>query len=511
MDFINVAIFAIFVVSSFTITSTDAVEASTLLDIGNLSRSSFPRGFIFGAGSSAYQFEGAVNEGGRGPSIWDTFTHKHPEKIRDGSNADITVDQYHRYKEDVGIMKDQNLDSYRFSISWPRILPKGKLSGGINHEGIKYYNNLINELLANGIQPFVTLFHWDLPQVLEDEYGGFLNSRVINDFRDYADLCFKEFGDRVKNWVTLNEPWVFSNSGYALGTMAPGRCSGPTCQAGNSGTEPYIVTHNQILAHAAAVHVYKTKYQPYQKGKIGITLVTNWFIPLGDNSIPDQKAAKRSLDFQFGWFMEPLTTGDYSKSMRAIVKNRLPKFSKFQSRLVNGSFDFIGINYYSSSYISNAPPIGNAKPSYSTDPMTNTSFEKHGIPLGPRAASFWIYVYPRGLRDLLLYTKSKYNNPAIFITENGMNEFNDATLPVEEALLDTYRIDYYYRHLYYIRLAIKAGSNVKGFYAWSFLDCNEWFAGFTVRFGLNFVDYKDGLKRYPKLSAQWYKNFLKRN
>jgi beta-glucosidase len=510
MDFI-VAIFALFVISSFTITSTNAVEASTLLDIGNLSRSSFPRGFIFGAGSSAYQFEGAVNEGGRGPSIWDTFTHKHPEKIRDGSNADITVDQYHRYKEDVGIMKDQNLDSYRFSISWPRILPKGKLSGGINHEGIKYYNNLINELLANGIQPFVTLFHWDLPQVLEDEYGGFLNSGVINDFRDYTDLCFKEFGDRVKYWSTLNEPWVFSNSGYALGTNAPGRCSAPTCQAGDSGTEPYIVTHNQILAHAEAVHVYKTKYQAYQKGKIGITLVSNWLMPLDDNSIPDIKAAERSLDFQFGWFMEPLTTGDYSKSMRAIVKNRLPKFSKLQSSLVNGSFDFIGINYYSSSYISNAPSHGNAKPSYSTDPMTNISFEKHGIPLGPRAASIWIYVYPRGLRDLLLHIKNKYNNPAIFITENGMNEFNDATLPVEEALLDTYRIDYYYRHLYYIRLAIKAGSNVKGFYAWSFLDCNEWFAGFTVRFGLNFVDYKDGLKRYPKLSAQWYKNFLKRN
>ncbi|XP_004507133.1 non-cyanogenic beta-glucosidase-like [Cicer arietinum] len=502
---------AIFVVvTSFTFVFTNAEDP--LLEIGDLDRYSFPKGFVFGAGSSAYQFEGAWNESGKGLSIWDTFTHNHPEKIRDGSNADLTVDQYHRYKEDVKIMKDINLDSYRFSISWPRLLPKGKLSGGINWEGVQYYNNLINELLAHGIEPFVTLFHWDVPQVLEDEYGGFLSSRIQNDFRDYADLCFKEFGDRVKNWVTLNEPWLFSNGGYAIGTTAPGRCStNAQCLGGDSGTEPYIVTHNQILAHAKAVNVYKTKYQAYQKGKIGITLVTNWFIALGDKSIPDQEAAKRSLDFQFGWFMEPLTTGDYSVSMRNIVKNRLPKFSPRQSVLVKGSFDFLGLNYYSSSYINNAPPKANAKPTYTTDAMSNTSFEKHGIPLGPRAASVWIYVYPRGLRDLLLYIKDKYNNPEVYITENGMNEFNDATLPVKEAILDTYRIDYYYRHFYYIRSAIKSGSNVKGFFAWSFLDCNEWFAGFTVRFGLTFVDYKDGLKRYPKLSAKWYKNFLKKN
>ncbi|GAU39051.1 hypothetical protein TSUD_396560 [Trifolium subterraneum] len=254
------------------------------------------------------------------------------------------------------------MDSYRFSISWSRILPNGKLSGGINQEGIDYYNNLINELLDKGIQPFVTLFHWDLPQVLEDEYGGFLSSQIIDDFQDYADLCFKEFGDRVKYWNTLNEPWLFSNGGYALGTTAPGRCSEPTCLGGDSGIEPYIVTHNQILAHAKAVHVYKNMYEAVQKGQIGITLVTNWFVPLGDNSIPDKKATQRALDFQFGC------------------------------------------------YINNAPPQGNAKPSFTTDPMTNTSC---------------------------------------------MNEFNDPTLSVEEALLDNYRIDYYYRHFYYIRSAIK--------------------------------------------------------
>ncbi|XP_052724272.1 cyanogenic beta-glucosidase-like isoform X2 [Vigna angularis] len=161
-------------------------------------------------------------------------------------------------------MKNMNLDSYRFLISWSRILPNGKLSGGINQEGIDYYNNVINELLANGIKPLVTLFHWDLPQTLEDEYGGFLSPLIIKDFRDYADVCFKAFGDRVKHWVTLNEPWTYSINGYANGTMAPGRCSSwvnPNCVGGDSGTEPYIVSHNQLLTHAAAVRVYKTKYQ----------------------------------------------------------------------------------------------------------------------------------------------------------------------------------------------------------------------------------------------------------
>ncbi|NP_001266157.1 non-cyanogenic beta-glucosidase-like precursor [Cicer arietinum] len=502
---------ALFVVlSSFTFALTNA---DPLLDFGDLDRYSFPPGFIFGAGSSSYQVEGATFEDGKGESIWDNYTHSHPERILDGSNADVTVDQYHRYKEDIAIMKAMNMDSYRFSISWSRILPKGKLDGGrgINPDGIKYYNNLINELIANEIEPFVTLFHWDLPQALEDEYGGFLSSQIIDDFRDYADLCFTEFGDRVKYWATINEPWFFSNGGYAMGTTAPGRCStNPGCLGGDSGTEPYIVTHNQLLAHGEAVNVYRTKYQEDQKGKIGITLVTNWFIPLGDNSIPDLKASERAMDFQFGWFMEPLTTGDYSKSMRDIVKNRLPTFKPEESLLVKDSFDFIGLNYYSSSYINNVPPNATAPPSYTTDPMTNTSFEKNGRPLGQRAASFWIYVYPIGLRDLLMYIKEKYNNPVIYIHENGMNEFNDPTLPIEEAVLDTYRIDYYYRHFYYMKSAIDAGANVKGYYAWSLLDSFEWFNGYTVRFGFYFVDYNDGLKRYQKLSANWYRYFLER-
>ncbi|KAL4359277.1 hypothetical protein AHAS_Ahas08G0061300 [Arachis hypogaea] len=478
----------------------------------SLNRSSFPEGFIFATSASAYQYEGAANEGGRGPSIWDTFTHKYPEKIMDRSNADVLIDQYHRYKEDVGIMKYINLDAYRFSISWSRILPKGTLSGGINQEGIKYYNNLINELLANGIKPFVTLFHWDLPLILEDEYGGFLSPNIINDFRDYAEICFKEFGDRVKHWITLNEPWTFSQGGYASGMLAPGRCSkwvNPNCTAGDSATEPYLVAHHQLLSHASAVQLYKKKYQESQKGVIGITLVSHWFVPTSNSKL-DQMAAERAIDFMFGWFMEPLTRGDYPKSMRSLVGKRLPKFSADEVKVVKDSFDFIGLNYYTTNYAAYSHKLTNAKPNYLTDSHANLTTERNGVPIGPRAASNWLYVYPKGIQQLLLYTKEKYNNPLIYITENGIDEFNDPTLSLEEALIDTFRIDYYYRHLFYLQSAIRDGVNVKGYFAWSLLDNFEWASGYTVRFGINFVDYNNGLKRHYKLSAKWFKNFLKK-
>ncbi|KAF7824010.1 cyanogenic beta-glucosidase-like isoform X1 [Senna tora] len=489
-----------------------AAATPPILDVSYLNRSSFPDGFIFGTASSAYQYEGAANEGGRGPSIWDTFTHKYPEKIKDKGNGDVADDSYHRYKEDVGIMKYMNLDAYRFSISWSRILPKGKLSGGVNQEGIKYYNNLINELLANGLQPFVTIFHWDVPQALEDEYGGFLSPQIVSDFRDYAELCFKEFGDRVKHWITLNEPRSVSKNGYANGRFAPGRCSAwlnMNCTGGDSATEPYLVSHYQLLAHAASVQVYKIMYQASQKGLIGITLNSDWYLPYS-NENSDIEAAERALDFMFGWYMAPLTKGEYPKSMRSLVGNRLPKFSKEQSSLLKGSFDFLGINYYSSFYAAHAPNISNpSRPSLQTDSFVNVTNNRNGKPLGPMAASAWLCIYPRGFRELLLYIKRKYNNPMIYITENGYDEYNDPTLSLAEALMDTSRIDYYYRHLYYLQTAIKDGVKVKGYFAWSLLDNLEWDSGYTVRFGMNFVDYKDGLKRYHKLSAQWFKNFLK--
>ncbi|KAL1338409.1 hypothetical protein HN51_033052 [Arachis hypogaea] len=493
------------------ITSSSAnKEASPILDVSSLNRSSFPKDFIFGTASSSYQYEGAAKEGGRGESIWDTYTHKYPERIKDRSNGDVAIDEYHHYKEDIGIMKDMNLDAYRFPISWSRILPKGKLSGGINQEGIKYYNNLIDELLSNGLKPFVTLFHWDLPQALEDEYGGFLSPNIVDDFREYAEVCFKEFGDRVKHWITLNEPWSYSQGGYARGMYAPGRCSkwvNPNCGAGDSATEPYLVSHYQLLSHASAVQLYKTKYQESQKGVIGITLVSNWFLPTS-NSTLDQDAAQRAIDFMFGWFIEPLTKGDYPESMKSLVGSRLPKFSAEEVKIVKGSYDFIGINYYTTYYAAYSLDLTNAKPNFITDSHANLTTERNGVPIGPRAASKWLYVYPKGIQQLLLYTKEKYNNPLIYITENGVDEFNDPTLSLEEALNDTFRINYYRDHLFYVNSAIRDGVNVKGYFAWSLFDNFEWNSGYTSRFGSIFVDYNNGSKRYYKLSAKWFKNFL---
>ncbi|KAI6685536.1 hypothetical protein NL676_031449 [Syzygium grande] len=475
-----------------------------------LNRSSFPVGFLFGTASSAYQYEGAANEDGRGPSIWDYFTHKYPGKIADGSNGDVAIDSYHRYREDVGIMKDMGLDAYRFSISWPRILPNGKLKGGINKEGVQYYNSLINELLAHGIQPFVTLFHWDLPQALEEEYGGFLSPWIVDDFRDYVEVCFKEFGDRVKHWITLNEPLTYSSGGYANGQSAPGRCSDwqmLNCTGGNSGTEPYIVAHNQLLAHGAAVKLYKEKFQTSQSGVIGITLVSHWMVPYSDAK-HNENAALRALDWMLGWFLDPITYGDYPHSMRSLVGKRLPKFTKKQSLLVKGSFDFLGLNYYTAYYAKYMPYSNALNSSYLTDDRVNLSNERNGVPIGPRAASSWLSVYPSGIQSLLMYVKTKYQNPLIFITENGIDEFNNSTLPLEHQLADYIRIDYYYRHLMYLHKAIKDGVNVKGYFAWSLLDNFEWSSGYTVRFGINYVDYKNGLKRYPKQSAIWFKSFL---
>ncbi|XP_062184374.1 beta-glucosidase 12 [Phragmites australis] len=477
-----------------------------------ISRRGFPEGFIFGTASSAYQYEGGAMEGGRGPSIWDTFTHQHSDKIADGSNGDVAVDSYHLYKEDVRIMKDMGMDAYRFSISWSRILPNGSLSGGINREGVRYYNSLIDELRSKGVQPFVTIFHWDSPQALEDKYGGFLSPNIVNDYTDYAEVCFKAFGDRVKHWITFNEPWSFCSGGYASGTSAPGRCSPweqGRCNAGDSGTEPYTACHHQLLAHAETVRLYKQKYQAVQKGEIGITLVSHWFVPFSRSKSNDD-AARRAIDFMLGWFMDPLIRGDYPLSMRALVGNRLPQFTKEQSELVKGSFDFIGLNYYTANYADNLPPSNGLNISYNSDARANLTGVRNGIPIGPQAASSWLYIYPRGFRELLLYVKDNYGNPTVYITENGVDEFNNKSLSLQEALKDDTRIEYYYTHLLALQSAIRDGANVKGYFAWSLLDNFEWANGYTVRFGINFVDYSDGLKRYPKKSAHWFREFLKK-
>ncbi|KAJ9158705.1 hypothetical protein P3X46_024265 [Hevea brasiliensis] len=479
----------------------------------DFSSSYFPDDFIFGTATSAYQIEGEATTKGRGPSVWDTFSKETPERILDGSNGDVAVDFYNRFKEDIANVKNMGFKGFRMSISWSRVIPSGRRREGVNKEGIEFYNNVINEIISNGLEPFVTIFHWDTPQALEDKYGGFLSRDIVYDYYEYANLLFEEFGDRVKYWMTFNEPWSLSGFSYDYGVFAPGRCSSwvnRQCRAGNSATEPYIVAHHLLLSHAAVVQLYREKFKPIHGGQIGITLFTFWYEPLS-NEPADVEAAKTALDFMFGLWMDPMTYGTYPRTVRDLVGDRLPKFTDEESKLLRGSYDFLGLQYYTSYY---AKPNATVDPNhirYKTDNhITETPYDYDGNLIGPQAYSSWFYIFPKGIRHLLNYTKDTYNNPVIYITENGVDNNNNETQPIEEALQDEFRINYYRKHLWNALGSLKNYSvNVKGYFAWSYLDNFEWNIGYTSRFGLYYVDYKDNLKRYPKDSAKWFTKFLK--
>nr|AYK02734.1 beta-glucosidase 4 [Lamium galeobdolon] len=492
----------------FIIVVFGAISNICECDGQNISRASFPKGFVFGTASSAYQYEGAVKEDGRGQTIWDTFAHTFG-KVLDFSNADVANDHYHHYNEDVQLMKDMGMDAFRLSIAWSRIYPNG--TGKINQAGIDHYNNVINALLAQGIEPYVTLYHWDLPQSLEDRYTGWLNPQSIKDFTTYAETCFKEFGDRVKHWITFNEPHTFAVQGYDVGLQAPGRCSillHSFCRAGNSATEPYIVAHNVLLAHANVVDIYKKIYKTKQHGSIGITLDSFWY-EAATNTSEDIQATQRAIDFNLGWFIEPLIVGEYPKSMRDRVGNRLPIFSTEQSRQVKGSFDFIGINHYTTWYASKdrINLIGGLLNDSQADSGAFTFPMAIGKPTRDRANSVWLYIVPSGIRSLMNYIRQKYGNPLVMITENGMDDGNKAFSSIKQ---DTKRIKYHNDYLTELLAAIKEdGCNVRGYFVWSMLDNWEWAGGYGSRFGLYYVDFNDKLrKRYAKDSVKWFKNFL---
>eukprot|EP01018_Ginkgo_biloba_P027040 Gb_29260 [translate_table: standard] len=452
----------LFLFVSLFIAKPSAWQTGQEIDTGGLSRASFPKGFVFGTATSAYQVEGAAKTEGRGPSIWDTFVSK-PGNIANNATADVAVDEYHRYKEDVELMVKMNMDAYRFSISWSRIFPSG--TGRINYKGVQYYNNLIDYLLERVpcgfhvacITPYVNLYHYDLPEGLEKAFEGWLNYKIVQEYAKYAEFCFKTFGDRVKYWLTLNEPRDIAALGYDNGIAAPARCSAPfgNCTAGNSSTEPYIVAHNLLLSHATAVKIYREKYEAKQKGKIGILLDFVWYEPL-TNSSGDIAAAQRSRDFTLGWFLHPIVYGKYPESMVEIVGFRLPKFTEEQSLMANSN---------------------------------------------------WLYIVPWGLYKAIMYIKHNYGNPTMIVSENGMDDPGNVTLPA--GLHDTKRVHYYQSYLKNLEDAMKDGANVVGYFAWSLLDNFEWTLGYTSRFGLVYVDFQN-LKRYPKMSAYWFSKLLQR-
>ena len=453
----------------------------------------FPKEFIWGASTSSYQIEGAYNIDGKGPSIWDAFSAI-PGKTNNGETGQISIDHYHRFKEDVQLMKEMGIKAYRFSISWPRILPNGK--GKVNQKGIKFYSDLIDELLIAGITPWVTLYHWDLPLALQFENDGWLNYRITDYFAEYAKICFEHFGDRVKNWITINEAWVTAILAHGHGVFAPGRVSN---------SEPYLVGHHQIIAHAKAVKIYRDNYG-HQNGQIGMSNNCDWREPL-TGSENDKKAAQRALEFFLGWFADPLYKGDYPDAMKERLGERLPKFSTLEKELIKGSNDFFGLNHYTTMFATDAKN-GNEKASvFGNGGLSEDQDVKLSIDKNWKLTTMNWAVVPWGCQKMLEWIDERYDHPDIYITENGCS-WDDQI--IDGKVDDPDRIAFYNEYLKACHQSIENGVQLKGYFAWSLMDNFEWALGYDKRFGMIHVDYQT-LKRTPKSSAYWYSKVISEN
>ncbi|XP_057626305.1 lactase/phlorizin hydrolase-like [Chionomys nivalis] len=463
----------------------------------------FSKGFIWSTSTAAYQIEGAWRADGKGLSIWDTFSHT-PLKIENDDNGDVACDSYHKIDEDVVALQNLGVSHYRFSISWPRVLPDGT-TRFINEAGLNYYVRLIDALLAAGITPQVTMYHWDLPQALQD-IGGWENETIVQLFKEYADVLFRRLGDKVKFWMTLNEPYVVAVHGYSTGMYAPGISSRP-------GTAPYTVGHNLIKAHAEAWHLYNDKYRASQGGVISITISSDWAEPRDPSKQEDVEAARRHVQFMGGWFAHPIfKNGDYPEVMKTRIlerslaenlnKSRLPEFTESEKKRINGTFDFFGFNHYTTVLAYNLDYPADIS-SFDADRGVATTADSSW----PDSGSFWLKMTPFGFRRILNWLKEEYNNPPIYITENGVTRRGDPELN------DTDRI-YYLRS--YINEALKAAVqdevDLRGYTVWSVMDNFEWFTGFTERFGLHFVNRSEpSLPRIPKASAKFYASVARCN
>lgn len=437
----------------------------------------FPDDFVWGTATAAYQIEGAANEDGRGESIWDRFSHI-PGNVWNNQNGDVACDHYHRYKEDVQILKEMGVKGYRFSISWPRVIPDG--TGKINQKGIDFYNNLIDELLRQGIQPFVTLYHWDLPQALQDR-GGWTNRDTTDYFAEYAQQMFKQYGDRVKHWITHNEPWCTSFLGHAIGVHAPGL---------KDFSAALLAAHNVLLSHGKAVEVFR---QMGLDGKIGITLNLTPSYP-ASNSADDLQAATISDGFSNRWFLDPVFKGQYPDDMVKVFGTfaKIPEIQEGDMKLISSNIDFLGINYYSRSLVKHNP-----------DAQFGVETLK---PEGQYTDMDW-EVYPQGLYDLLLRIKKDYGDIDLYITENGA-AFKDVV--ENDQIDDIDRLNYLKKHFEKAAEAIRDGVKLKGYFVWSLMDNFEWAFGYSKRFGLIYVDYETQ-RRLWKKSALWYKDVIANN
>ena len=435
---------------------------------------SFKKDFLWGAATASYQIEGAWNEDGKGSNIWDEFSHI-PGKVDFGATGDTACDHYHRYKEDVQLMKKCGLKAYRFSISWSRILPEG--TGTVNEKGIEFYNNLINELIANNITPFITLYHWDLPSALYVK-GGWLNPESVLWFEEYATLIGKTFGDRVKNFITFNEPSVFLGCGYSIGVHAPGYSLGKR--------DLLRIGQNILLSHGKAVKALRATVKD---ANIGITLATQPKIPVtkADEKTLEQTYFSCGVD-NFIWttsyWLDPIVKGQYPQELLTQAGDLMPSYSKNDLELINQKIDFIGLNIYEAQYHGDYKrPDGTAHTELSWD------------------------VYPDALKWGVLLNYNHYKLP-IYITENGISTHDWISL--DGKVHDPNRIDFLHRYLKGLKAGIEAGADVRGYFHWSFMDNFEWARGYNPRFGIVYVDYATK-ERTLKDSAFWYKDVIESN
>lgn len=439
----------------------------------------FPKDFIWGSATASYQVEGAFDEDGKGESVWDRFSHS-PGKIQNNDTGDIACDHYHRYEADVKLMKEIGLNSYRFSISWPRLFPNG--SGKLNEKGMDFYKRLTYLLLENGIDPAVTLFHWDLPQKLQDN-GGWANRETIKHFEEYSYSVFNILGDVVPMWFTHNEPFVVAFLGYMLGTHAPGA------------TDPALmlsVSHNLLLSHGKVVSLYRDMHLD---GKVGIALNLSTKYPSSQKD-EDRIAAYTSDGVLNRWFLDPLFKGSYPEDILEHYQKRNISFSYNEEdfKIIMQPMDFLALNYYSPEFIK----YDEANDFIGINDQL-ASFEKTEMD--------WI-VYPQGLNDLLKRLERDYGKVDLIISENGA-AFNDV-VDNDGNIQDNRRINYLHEHLLACHQAIEEGVNLKGYYLWSLMDNFEWSYGYSKRFGLIHVDFET-LKRTIKQSGYWYKNVIQNN
>jgi beta-glucosidase len=433
---------------------------------------SFAGDFVWGAATASYQIEGAVNEDGRGESIWDRFSHT-PGNVLNGDTGDVADDHYHRWRGDIGLMQELQLNAYRFSIAWPRVLPRG--TGQVNQAGLDFYSRLVDGLLEAGIAPYATLYHWDLPQALQDQ-GGWANPDSIDAFADYAEVVARALGDRVSAWITHNEPWVVAFIGNYIGRHAPGIRDLPTALR---------VAHHLLVSHARAVPRLRAAAPGAQ---VGITLNYSTSRPASDRA-EDVRAADLHDQYLNRWFMDPIFGRGYPAEMAQVFGERMPRVSSSELAEIAAPLDFLGVNYYFPNYVRQGGELG-------FESLEPPALAERGFELTEMG---WPVV-PEAFHELLTRIGRDYQPRAIYITENGA-AFDDR--PSGGRVHDERRVAYLQGHLEAVQRAIQDGSPIRGYFVWSLLDNFEWGLGYSKRFGIVYVDYASQA-RLIKDSGRWY-------